>query len=44
MNRKGDKSLNQGESVTWKHLDAITAYWAKSFRERLDELRAGSGQ
>jgi hypothetical protein len=42
--RKGDKTLHQGESVTWKHLEAITAYWAKSFRERLDELRTGSGQ
>ena len=41
--RKGDKTLQQGESVTWKHLEAITAYWAKSFRERLDELRAGRG-
>jgi hypothetical protein len=42
--RKGDKTLNQGENVTWKHLEAITAYWARSFRERLDELRAGTGQ
>jgi phage-related protein len=42
--RKGDKSLNQGESITWKHLEAITAYWAGSFRQRLDELRAGGAQ
>jgi hypothetical protein len=42
--RKGDKTLSQGESITWKHLEAITAYWARSFRERLDELRTGAGQ
>jgi hypothetical protein len=42
--RKGDKTLNQGESITWKHLEAITAYWAGSFRQRLDELRAGGAQ
>ena len=40
--RKGDKTLQQGETITWKHLEAITAYWAKSFRERLDELRSGA--
>ena len=42
--RKGDKTLQQGETITWKHLEAITAYWAKSFRERLDELRAAAAQ
>jgi hypothetical protein len=42
--RKGDKRLNQGESLTWKHLEAITAYWAGNFRERLDELRGGAKQ
>jgi hypothetical protein len=42
--RKGGKTLDQGESVTWKHLEAITAYWAGSFRERLDELRTGASQ
>jgi hypothetical protein len=41
--RKGDKTLQQGETITWKHLEAITAYWATSFRERLDELRSGAG-
>jgi len=41
--RKGDKTLSQGEKVTWDDLQAITDYWAKSFRERLDQLRgAGS--
>jgi hypothetical protein len=43
LTRKGDKTLHQGEAITWKHLEAITAYWAKSFRERLDELRSGAG-
>ncbi len=42
--RKGDKTLNQGEDVTWKHLEAISAYWAESFRERLDALRSGTMQ
>lgn len=37
--RKGDKTLPQGEQITWKDLDPIAAYWARSFRERLDELR-----
>jgi len=37
--RKGDKSLPQGEQVTWKDLDPIAAYWARGFRQRLDELR-----
>jgi hypothetical protein len=39
--RKGDKTLPQGESITWKQLEPIAAYWAKSFRERLDEVRGG---
>jgi hypothetical protein len=39
--RKGDKTLQQGEGITWKNLEAIAAYWAKSFRERLDEARGG---
>lgn len=37
--RKGDQKLKQGEEVTWKELEAITTYWAKSFRDRLDRLR-----
>lgn len=39
VTRKGDQSLKQGEQVTWKELDAISDYWAKGFRQRLDELR-----
>ncbi len=39
VTRKGDQSLKQGEQVTWKELDAISSYWAKGFRQRLDELR-----
>jgi hypothetical protein len=38
--RKGDKTLQQGEQITWAHLQAISEYWAKTFRQRLDELRA----
>jgi hypothetical protein len=38
-NRKGDKTLQQGEQITWAHLQAISDYWAKTFRQRLDELR-----
>jgi hypothetical protein len=41
-NRKGDKTLQQGEQITWAHLQAISEYWAKTFRQRLDELRTAS--
>lgn len=37
--RKGDKNLAQGTQITWKDLQSINDYWAKSFRQRLDELR-----
>jgi hypothetical protein len=37
-NRKGDKTLQQGEQITWAHLQAISDYWGKHFRQRLDEL------
>ncbi len=37
--RKGDKTLQQGSQVTWKELEAITDYWAKGLRQRLDEVR-----
>jgi hypothetical protein len=37
--RKGDKKLAQGEAVTWEQLRSISEYWAKGFRQRLDELR-----
>ena len=40
-NRKGDKNLQQGEQITWAHLQEISDYWAKNFRQRLDELRSG---
>lgn len=39
VSRKGDKSLPQGEQITWQDLSAITEYWGKNFRQRLDELR-----
>ena len=42
-NRKGDKTLEQGENITWAHLQAISEYWAKNFRQRLDELGARGG-
>ncbi|HEX2831297.1 MAG TPA: DUF3313 domain-containing protein [Burkholderiales bacterium] len=38
-NRKGDKTLTQGDQITWDHLQAISDYWARNFRQRLDELR-----
>lgn len=37
--RKGDKTLPQGEQITWKELEPIASYWGTSFRQRLDELR-----
>ena len=37
--RKGDKQLEQGDELTWKALESITKYWAKGFRQRLDEVR-----
>jgi hypothetical protein len=37
--RKGEKTLPQGEQITWKDLDPIASYWAAGFRQRLDELR-----
>ena len=43
-NRKGDKTLHQGERITWQHLQAISDYWATNFRQRLDELRTASAQ
>jgi hypothetical protein len=38
-NRKGDKTIKQGEQVTWKEMQSITDYWAEGMRQRLDELR-----
>ena len=40
--RKGEKKLAQGDTVTWNDLKAINDYWAKGFRQRLDELRGVS--
>ena len=37
--RKADKTLPQGEKITWKDLQTIVAVWAKSFRQNLDMLR-----
>lgn len=37
--RKGDQKLPQGEQVTWESLQPITDFWARNFRERLDQLR-----
>jgi hypothetical protein len=37
--RKGDKTLAQGESITWKDLQGIAASWAKNFRQQIDRLR-----
>ena len=42
--RKGDKNLAQGDQITWQDLQAISDYWAKGFRQRLDQLRGASGQ
>lgn len=42
--RKGEKTLKQGQEVTWADLDAITAYWASAFRRRLDEARGVAGR
>jgi len=40
--RRGDKTLPQGEQITWAELQSISDYWAGNFRTRLDEIR-GSG-
>jgi hypothetical protein len=37
--RKGEKTLKQGEQITWKELQAITDYWAKGMKQRLDQVR-----
>ncbi|RPI44163.1 MAG: DUF3313 domain-containing protein [Betaproteobacteria bacterium] len=37
--RKGDKTLPQRDTVTWKDLEPITNYWAIGFKQRLDEVR-----
>ncbi|MDY0973431.1 DUF3313 domain-containing protein [Massilia sp. CFBP9012] len=40
--RRGDKTLPQGEQITWAELQSVSDYWAGNFRTRLDEMR-GSG-
>lgn len=42
--RKGDATLPQGGQITWNELQSINDYWAKGFRQRLDELRAAGPQ
>jgi hypothetical protein len=37
--RKGEKTLKQDDKITWDEMSAITDYWAKGFRSRLDQLR-----
>jgi hypothetical protein len=37
--RKGDKTVAQGEKITWKDLQAIVDVWAKSMRQHLDQAR-----
>lgn len=37
--RKGDKSLPQGEQLTWESMQSIADYWSRNFRIRLDQLR-----
>jgi hypothetical protein len=37
--RKSDKTLPQGEKITWKDLQVIVAVWGKNFRQNLDMLR-----
>jgi len=36
--RKGEQTLKQGDTITWNDLDAITDYWAKQMKQRLDQL------
>lgn len=42
--RRGNKTLNQGEQISWKDLEPITAYWASGLRQRLDEVRNVKGK
>ncbi len=39
VTRAGDKTLEQGADLTWRDVEAITAYWAKNFRHDLDAAR-----
>jgi hypothetical protein len=40
--RKGDTDLKQDSQVKWADLQAITEYWAKGFRQRLDQMKSAS--
>jgi hypothetical protein len=42
VTRKGNKEVAQGAEITWSQLQAITDFWGKSFRQRLDQLRGVS--
>jgi hypothetical protein len=42
-NRKGEKTLTQGDQITWDSLPPITDYWARNIRMRLDKLRGVPG-
>lgn len=42
--RKADKSLPQGERITWADLQVIAAAWARSMRQNLDMARGYAGQ
>ena len=37
--RKADKTLPQGEKITWGNLQAIAATWAKGLRQQVDYAR-----
>lgn len=43
VTRKADKTLPQGERITWADLQGIVAVWAKNFRAQLDQARADAG-
>lgn len=40
VTRKSDKTLAQGDQITWSDLSPIVYAWAKQFRQGLDDLRA----
>lgn len=42
--RKGDDHLPQGAQINWEQMQAISDFWARNFKERLDELRLASAQ
>lgn len=44
VSRKSDKTLAQGDSITWNDLTPIVNAWAKQLRQGLDELRQGGAK